>query len=545
MSKSNKNIENAEEIIERFGGIRPMAHKIDVPVTTVQGWKKRNVIPGTRRALIMEAANANNIDLSDVLDGPVSRPTSDVREFPRREMPSMESKTPSNDKGNIIEKTEIRAEKYEPLEGIKASDDIMAEIEASEKKAVRNSIWASSALIALVIIGGGILLWPGASAVKTQLSSHGEQIDVLEEDVAQLDETVRDTSKRTGVLSGMMPEDMQSKFEGLQNQAQNLQMTFDQLSEKTQELRENFVAPGMEGMAQRLAALEESINGQEQIKLAVDELKAIVEGVDGRITSLEEQLEAAQAGEGPLGATLEGVSGNDLRAAAMLIAFAQFRDSLNREGPFEDDLILLQKMVGEGNPELQEAIVRLAPHADGGVLTSEGLSNEFKGLAGDIVVASLKGEDVSIADKAKARFSDILKVEKDGEMVSGTDAQAKVSQAQAMLDNGDIEGAIALLQTLEGPAAQQAEPFIERAEVSLLAEQVQSLLRETILARVSGAMPQGEPRIIKPSGSGTIDLNQITDTIKNAVPQKRVIKDEESGVTILPQQQGFRGLSDR
>lgn len=544
MSKSNKNIENAEEIIERFGGIRPMAHKIDVPVTTVQGWKKRNVIPGTRRALIMEAANANNIDLSDVLDGPSAKPVSDVREFPRRDIP-MAGAAPSNDKGSAVEKTEIRAEKYEPLEGIGSSSDIMAEIEASEKKAVRNSIWASSVLIALVIIGGGVLLWPGASAVKTQLSSHGEQIDVLEEDVAQLDETVRDTSKRAGVLNGMMPEDMQSKFEGLQNQAQNLQLTFDQLSERTQALRENVLTPGMEGVAERLTALEESFNGQEQIKLAVEELQTIVEGVDGRITSLEEQLEAAQAGEGPLGATLEGVSGNDLRAAAMLIAFSQLRDSLNREGPFEDDLILLQKMVGTDNPELQEAIARLAPHADGGVLTSEGLSNEFKGLAGDIVVASLNGEDVSIADKAKARFSEIMKVEKDGEIIGGTDTQATVSQAQGMLDNGDIEGAIALLQTLEGPAAQQAEPFIERAEVSLLAEQVQNLLRETILARVGGIMPQGEPRIIKPSGSGTIDLNQITDTIKNSVPQKRVVKDEESGMTILPQQQGFKGLSDR
>ena len=45
-------------------------------------------------------------------------------------------------------------------------------------------------------------------------------------------------------------------------------------------------------------------------------------------------------GEGILGETLEGVSGNDLKAAAMLIAFSQLRDSLNREDNFEDDLVL-------------------------------------------------------------------------------------------------------------------------------------------------------------------------------------------------------------
>ena len=49
-------LENAEAIIEMFGGIRPMATKINVPVTTVQGWKKRNVIPGARREEILRVA---------------------------------------------------------------------------------------------------------------------------------------------------------------------------------------------------------------------------------------------------------------------------------------------------------------------------------------------------------------------------------------------------------------------------------------------------------------------------------------------------------
>ena len=60
-------IENASAIIERFGGIRPMASKIAVPVTTVQGWKKRNVIPVNRLEQIVQAAKDHNVDISDVL----------------------------------------------------------------------------------------------------------------------------------------------------------------------------------------------------------------------------------------------------------------------------------------------------------------------------------------------------------------------------------------------------------------------------------------------------------------------------------------------
>jgi hypothetical protein len=54
---------DAIRIIELFGGIRPMATKIDVAVTTVQGWKNRGAIPESRRAAIEAAAIEHGVDL--------------------------------------------------------------------------------------------------------------------------------------------------------------------------------------------------------------------------------------------------------------------------------------------------------------------------------------------------------------------------------------------------------------------------------------------------------------------------------------------------
>ncbi len=51
------------KIIEAFGGLRPMAGKLKVAVSTVQGWKERDSIPTARHAEILEAAKANNIAL--------------------------------------------------------------------------------------------------------------------------------------------------------------------------------------------------------------------------------------------------------------------------------------------------------------------------------------------------------------------------------------------------------------------------------------------------------------------------------------------------
>ncbi|OWJ61452.1 uroporphyrinogen-III synthase, partial [Inquilinus limosus] len=52
-----------ERVIEAFGGIRPMAAKLTVPVTTVQGWKRRNAIPEQRHADILAAAKTHGIAL--------------------------------------------------------------------------------------------------------------------------------------------------------------------------------------------------------------------------------------------------------------------------------------------------------------------------------------------------------------------------------------------------------------------------------------------------------------------------------------------------
>jgi hypothetical protein len=60
---ANPNGTAAERIIEKFGGIRPMAHKLNMPVTTVQGWKKRGAIPSNRHPDLLAAAKRHNVTL--------------------------------------------------------------------------------------------------------------------------------------------------------------------------------------------------------------------------------------------------------------------------------------------------------------------------------------------------------------------------------------------------------------------------------------------------------------------------------------------------
>ena len=72
---------DASAVIDAFGGVRPMASRLGVAATTIQGWKSRGNIPEGRRQAVQDVAAAAGIDLSglsagtEIPDEPVSEDT--------------------------------------------------------------------------------------------------------------------------------------------------------------------------------------------------------------------------------------------------------------------------------------------------------------------------------------------------------------------------------------------------------------------------------------------------------------------------------------
>ena len=281
-------------------------------------------------------------------------------------------------------------------------------------------------------------------------------------------------------------------------------------------------AEKMQQMTTRFNFLQETESGQEQLDAASRQLTGIVDSLDGRLDLLDEALVVARENSTALGQTFEGMPNEDLKAGALLLALNQFRGALNRGNtPFTEDLELLYTFVGEDNPELRASLDKLAPQAESGVISVGGLSNEFRSLAGEIVVSSLKGEDVSVSERAQARMNDVLKIEKNGEIVSGTETQRTVQQAQEYLDEGNLNEAFFTLKQLDGNAALAAAPFMEKLEAGIAAQDVKRSLNN--LLGEMGVRPR--PLDLKNLG-GTSALPHIETT--------PMIKDEESGFVMMP-----------
>lgn len=535
-------ISPAEPVIERFGGIRPMATKMNVPVTTVQGWKKRNVIPGNRRDDVIEAARTHGIDLQGVL-GQTSTAGSVPQSFRQNVQAAAASNTPA-DQARHDDAVAKAAKIEEELRQTRlAHQALLKSMKEAEKNAVRKSALVSVILLSVVGLSAAVLLGPGRQGTFKEDVAAVQEIQALRSDVAKLDgdmETMRTQQKS---LKDLIPAEVTAKIEDIKATAEDMQNRVGEIKQQVETATE--VAKAAKGIAsdvlgpdggdlqQRLSALESQVQnmtgssdlsalmariaelqqtpeGQGLLSLTTGQLNTLIASLGGDMSKFESALQLQKGTNTELGHMMQDVSPADMKAATLLLGLSQFRSSLNRNAPFDEDLKLLENMMGTNDPALQEAIKRLAPQASKGVLTPAGLSDELKSLAGDIVVSSIKGEDVSIREKAAARMNDLFQVEKNGELVTGTDTQARIARAQKLLDAGNIDDAVTELQALQGPARETAQPVIDEAQMTLLAQQVQELLSQG----VSGQIRTGNGLKL-PSMPNGLDIDSLMDSIES------------------------------
>ncbi len=517
-------LKDAGRIIEKFGGIRPMASKMDVPVTTVQGWKKRDIIPENRRADVLRVAQTNNIDLTDILgekpanenagSAPASFQAEIAQAAQREQWPATAVPPPAS-----------------TIAGQSADHQaLMKKIKEAERNAVQKSTWISTALTMTTIGLAVLLLWPH----QRQVAENGRRLAELETSLTAVE---REQQQEGRAVSATLPAHIQETIETLQTkvgevaqQAENMAGTLvgpqaGPLTERIAKLESQVGAlagsTGLRALFEKITAMQQSESGQQEFSGIVAQLKSLT-GAAQDETQVEDALKTAQQDDKTtLGQALQGLPETDLKAAALLLGLAQFRSSLNRNAPFSDDLALLKKVSGNNDPELIAALDRLAPLSEKGVLTPEGLSGEFRGLAGEIVASSLQGEDVSIKEKAMARLSEVLEVEKDGKSLISTDTQAAVERAQAFLDKGDVEGAMTELSALQGPAAKTAAPWMEQADMTVGVQKLQEMLTERMRG-LGGASYTTQ--------GGT--LGDLANEAARLLPQGNLSQDSASGVSI-------------
>lgn len=450
----SETFKKATKVIEKFGGIRPMAQKLDVPVTTVQGWKKRNNIPENRADDIIKAAKEHNINLDSLIASNANA---------NEKAATSQASAPSSNAPKSGVSATSSASQQDSMECVYEGKEAVEFARQMHTKNMKNGLLGGTAIvISLIALAGVYLVSPSNAPSSNALAKFEQQLDQTQLVVNQQNENF---SERISALEAgriQLSDMIDNRLGEVQSQSVNVDTAlFDRLQEQ------------IEGLRLRMA-------DNASMADAYNELSQSVTNIQTRLGSIEQGLSAARQS-----LQQSDISGADLKAATLMVSLGYLRMVLNRAEPFAADYALMRQWVGAQNdPELAQALDRLAPYATEGVLSSDQLKSSLLGMAEEVIAASLNGEDVSISDKITAQLNQLVSIKKDGVPVSGTAADDKLQQAVSYLDSNQVAGAVATLNTLDPDVRQVLAPWFSQANGTLAAQNAYTTLSDRLFTLI-------------------------------------------------------------
>lgn len=395
---------NAEAVVERFGGIRPMAAKLGVPVTTVQGWKGRNQIPAGRFDTIRSAAKDHGVDLSAAAD--------DVRDDT-----SVDDTTETKTAPETTEPTES-TETVQPTDD---TDDVSAPPPA------RGGSGSALAWVALVLAVGalGVVLYGRFGPMPS------------------------------GTGPATLPSDVSDRLDRLESRAPrgDLPARLGQLERRLDAASKNFAkaAVANPGDGKALAALDEQLGA---LRTGLDNLAGRLDGLQGTPAALDEirkNVAALRDGMTTMSERIKvledrpPVSGGEI--AALAISAGQLDSAVAGGGGYRPALDRMRALA-EDDAAIVKEIAVLGPRAGKGVPTLIQLAAAFAEIAPKLTVAPAEAEP-GWTERLRQKTLSLVKMRpigKDG-------ARSPVTRAERALARGDLKAAVAAVDGLTGPVA--------------------------------------------------------------------------------------------
>lgn len=472
---SDETDQSAAPIIEAFGGIRPMAAKLDAPVSTVQGWKQRDTIPASRMAEIRQVAQDNQIALpmpGDVADDVVT----------------------SDDGGDAKPGpvTKPGEPKTVPVSAPKPDAKPDSGTPASATGGSGGGKATGIAVLALLVaLGGGGWLWwttegPGANV------GENTRISELEGRVARLAETSGDVGKADRDALAQQIESLRNEVSKISapdvsGELSPLRAALAKLTDQVSQLETAGVGASDPEIAKRLNDLEAGI--QSASEMATKDREALSGGIgafetklgdfETRVSALDEKF----GGFARDGAEHEAAA---LEAITVSLIATRLRGAAQSGAPYRDVLTTLESVAGD-DPVLASLAVRLAPDADKGVATRDELVFAFPDTAVAIIDNAPADAESDIVDQILDRARRVVRVRRVGTDLPEDSVDGRIARAELRLNAGDVAGAVTVLEEFEGRAATAAAPWLQRAQAHVELSAALGSLDDHVLTRLRGA----------------------------------------------------------
>ena len=430
-------------VIDRFGGIRPMATKLATPVTTVQGWKKRGIIPQIRHAEILSAAAREGIaidpaELAATDPSAVGRP--EIRMTEPAPDPRPDRPAPA------------------PVQPIPPATLVVRRGSTAAYSALTISL-----LVAVAVTGAGFAGW------YFYLEPLRAKVTALE-----AGSTNGDLAQRVAKLEAGTAQPASAPATGDADRLAALEKQLADLKAGSAQT---------EQLAKGLSDLQIAAGGRELLAQSIRDIQSSVAGSQGEIDRLSTQVTAFGTRLDQVDTQLADRRQQALRAEAVVLAVGQLRTALATSKPFAKEIAALRTLVA-GDTEMLTVLDPIQSFADSGVPTGDDLTSDFKRLAPTLVRSAIVGNGQGWWRQALYHLESVISIRRVGDDVPGDTTDAVTARAEGKLDEDDLPGAISALQALAGVPAELASPWIHDAGHRVAVNSADSDLTRIALGRL-------------------------------------------------------------
>jgi uroporphyrinogen-III synthase len=461
---------SAHDVIAGFGGIRPMASKLGVAVSTVQGWRERDSIPAARHAEIRAAAKKHGVHL----DAPALAASDRGGDSPMTTPPPSSVATSAASAATKETKTPPREQPAPPR----------APTARPALSAAR--LWGGFALGAVAVLAGAGLaivgrdLWlPEPPAVSAEPADTAA-LAGLTERLAAMESALRERPADTGT------GESEATLAALALVEEDLSALASRLDGLAADVTAAAAAPGTDPAAQS-AALDEMQTHAAAQTAAMDGMQTHIEALAGRVDAFEAQLASLQNQLETVAVAGASSQAQTAGSATLALAVLQLRDAVRSSAPFAAELQAVRDLAASpafaNGADMGEAIALLAPYAHTGLPALAKLKADFPLTARAIVAQGKGAADEDWLAGVKRRISGLISVRPIGS-VEGEGPAAMVARAEAALAADDLPGAVRELSALPDPAAAAAGDWLAGAEGQLAARTALTQLSRGLNARL-------------------------------------------------------------
>jgi hypothetical protein len=247
----------------------------------------------------------------------------------------------------------------------------------------------------------------------------------------------------------------------------------EQVTEAEQRIQERLdkaLADQQEANAETLRTMQAAID---DMKAKVAALAAVGPGGEqADVTALTERVAKLET------EINKGVAGT--KSAAAAIAFANLSSAVAEGRPYATELATIKSFVADPGD-----LGPLPAYADKGIPTVPELTRSFAVSREAALAAAAPAPSGSLIDRLLASASTLVKVKRVDEAATGDAPSAVLARAEALLDKGDLAGAVKQVETLQGASRDAFKAWLDDAQARLAADTILQRLEATLLASAS------------------------------------------------------------